>query len=200
MPTHLDLLTARNAARDLLDKRWDWLSANPDHPKFREREDACLDALNAYERAEDAITDADAPRDVVVTVPKRLWDEWLAEGDLPGDSETGQQYGFDLYGPRPNILPGARVYIVAHGKLRGYAPLVRMHTEGNGFALVRAGGAVACTIDEPITGFRGWRYRWWRYEDEIPFPDWRLTEDAIANQPTTQTTFDAATRADRYTS
>ena len=26
--------------------------------------------------------------DVVVTVPKRLWDEWIAEGDLPGEEPT----------------------------------------------------------------------------------------------------------------
>jgi hypothetical protein len=35
-------------------------------------------------------------------------------------------------------------------------------------AFVRGGGAVACTIDEPIVGFRGWRNRWWNREDEKP--------------------------------
>jgi hypothetical protein len=35
-------------------------------------------------------------------------------------------------------------------------------------AFVREGGAVACTIDAPITGFRGWRYRWWEYAEERP--------------------------------
>lgn len=48
--------------------------------------------------------------------------------------------------------------------------------EGEGrfeFALVRRAGAVAVTIPEPITGFRGWRYRWWPREAEVPFPDWR---------------------------
>jgi hypothetical protein len=27
--------------------------------------------------------------DVVVTVPMKLWDEWIAEGDLPGDRWSG---------------------------------------------------------------------------------------------------------------
>ena len=43
----------------------------------------------------------------------------------------------------------------------------------DGGPICRRGGAVACTIDEPIPGFRGLRKRWWRIEDERPFPDWR---------------------------
>lgn len=113
--------------------------------------------------------------DVVVTVPKRLWDEWIAEGDLPDDEPTQTEYAFYLWGARPQIAFGERVYIVAHGKLRGYAPLTRIMNRGGGpeFALCREGGAVACTIDRPIQGFRGWRYRDWQIEDEKPFPDWR---------------------------
>lgn len=111
--------------------------------------------------------------DVCVTVPKTLWSSWLAEGDLPDDDPTGDEYAFYLGGPRPNIQPGERCYIVAHGKLRGYAPLTRIFSTGSGFALCREGGAVACTIDEPIIGFRGWRYRHWDLDDERPFPDWR---------------------------
>lgn len=111
--------------------------------------------------------------DVVVTCPKRLWPEWIDEGDLPGDEETGDEYHFYLGGPRPVIHPGERVYIVAHGKVRGYAPLTRIDATGYGFALCRQGGAVACTIPEPVTGFRGFRYRWWDRADEIPFPNWR---------------------------
>jgi hypothetical protein len=113
--------------------------------------------------------------DVVVTVPKKLWIDWIAEGDLPEDAQTGEEYAFWLWGAPPDIKPGERVYIVAHGKLRGYAPLTRIlhgHRKGE-FALCRAGGAVACTIDAPIRGFRGWRYRDWRREDERPFPEWR---------------------------
>jgi hypothetical protein len=112
--------------------------------------------------------------DVVVTVPKRLWTEWIEEGDLPGDESSGTEYAFYLGGPLPDIQPGERVYVVAHGKLRGYAPLTWLAKDGpRRFALVRGGGAVACTIAEPIIGFRGWRYRTWSREDELPFPDWR---------------------------
>lgn len=112
--------------------------------------------------------------DICVTVPRNRWLEWIAEGDLPGDDATGDEYAFWLGGPRPDIHPGDRVYIAAHGKLRGYAPLTRIvPSPGGGFGLCRAGGAVACTIDEPIRGFRGWQYRFWRREDETPFPDWR---------------------------
>jgi len=111
--------------------------------------------------------------DVVVTVPKAKWEEWIAEGDLPGDEHQGDAYAFWLYGPEPEIDLGERVYIVAHGKLRGYAPLTDFDTSGGRLGLIREGGAVACTIDKPIQGFRGWRYRWWERNDERPFPDWR---------------------------
>jgi hypothetical protein len=120
--------------------------------------------------------------DVVVTVPKRLWSEWIAEGDLPGDAETGETYGFYLGGYPPTISVGDRVYVVAHGKLRGYAPLVEVEVYHGGFALLRQGGAIACTIAEPIQGFRGWRYRWWKREDERPFPNWREISAAPAGQ------------------
>lgn len=116
--------------------------------------------------------------DVVVTVPMRMWEEWIAEGDLPGEPESDyvshfwiQQMNF------PSIREGERVYIVAHGKLRGYAPLTgkevfcRMNDRKS--CLQRRGGAVAVTIPEPIRGFQGWRYRWWERADEIPFPDWQ---------------------------
>lgn len=123
--------------------------------------------------AEDCAKGERSVADCVVTVPKRLWNEWIAEGDLPGDDASGDAYGFSLAFPTPRIVPGERVYIVAHGKLRGWAPLVEVVPLSSGCALIRAGGAVACTIDAPITGFRGWRYRWWEREDERPFPDWR---------------------------
>jgi hypothetical protein len=69
------------------------------------------------------------------------------------------------------------VYVVCEGRLVGYAPLtdVRAATdeERNGqmpIAFIRQGGSVACTIPEPITGFRGWRYRWWDRDAELPPP------------------------------
>jgi hypothetical protein len=54
--TTLDLLTERNAVRDRLEKRWRWLDANPNHPEYAAREDACLADLADYERLEDALT------------------------------------------------------------------------------------------------------------------------------------------------
>lgn len=110
--------------------------------------------------------------DVVVTVPARGWDAWLAEGDLPGDPPTGREYFFTVPTP-PKITPGERVYIVAHGRLRGYAPLIRVESRSRRSFLVRAGGAIPLTIREAIRGFRGYRYRWWDRSEEILFPEWR---------------------------
>lgn len=112
-------------------------------------------------------------RDVVVTVPMDLWQLWIEEGDLPGDEPTGEEWGFYTSGGRPNIRPGDRVYVVAHGRLRGYAPLSRLEVEGNRLSFGRKGGAVAVTIPESIRGFRGWRYRWWNRAIETSFEDWR---------------------------
>ena len=44
---------------------------------------------------------------------------------------------------------------------------------GDGLGIVRRGGAVAVTIDQPIPGFQGLRKPWWKREDERPFPNWR---------------------------
>ena len=113
--------------------------------------------------------------DVVVTCPKWFWEDWIDEGALPGeDCPPDTEFDFYLGGPAPDIQPGERVYVVAHGKLRGYAPLVRIRRSGfNRFSLVRRGGAVAVTVPQPIRGFRGWRYRDWDRADEVPFPDWK---------------------------
>lgn len=146
--------------------------------------------------------------DVVVTVPKnfeyfepktRRWlkglEGWIAEGDEAGSPESGVEWSFTLGGYPPEIKPGERVYVVHNGKLRGYAPLVRIERfededdlagyfgdleecppkrRVGAYDLIRKGGAVAVTIDGFIQGFRGYRYRWWKYEDEKPFPDWRI--------------------------
>lgn len=116
--------------------------------------------------------------DVVVTVPRDRWDAWLCEGDLPGQTETGEDWHYYCGGSPPLHLPkGSRVYVVAGGRLRGYAPLVRIERLGKGsFAFVRRGGAVAVTISESIQGFRGWRHRWWDRADEVPFLGWRNLE------------------------
>jgi len=112
--------------------------------------------------------------DIVVTVPKDKWGEWIAEGDLAGDSWSGTAYAFSI-GPRniPHIGAGERVYVVAHGRLRGYALFRSIRPEANGWGIVRGGEAVAVTIPDPIRGFQGWRYRWWNRDDEVPFPDWK---------------------------
>lgn len=116
--------------------------------------------------------------DVVVTVPKSFGlENWIAEGDLPGDEWSGLESYFFIGHRRPKIEKGERVYIVYNYALRGYAPLVRVEKiTGRGFALVRRGGAVAVTIRESIRGFQGYRYRWWDYEDEFPFPNWKVAE------------------------
>lgn len=128
--------------------------------------------------------------DILVTLPlafkygdNRGLDAWVDEGDAAGDPldpdyEEPDYYEFDVWGPRPRIEPGERVYVCYDGILRGYAPLVELrHIRGDEawgrWGLIRAGGAVAVTIDERIPGFRGWRYRWWDRAIERSFPDWK---------------------------
>lgn len=127
--------------------------------------------------------------DIVVTVPKNFrygnapkgLAAWLSEGDAPGEAWSGEFYNFSTWGFCPKLNVGERVYIVCNGQLVGYAPLVEMWFDGerieNGkfrtqaqarIELIRGPGAVACTIQQPITGFRGWRYRWWDYGEETP--------------------------------
>lgn len=115
--------------------------------------------------------------DVCVTVPKNLWSAWIAEGDAAGEAPTGEEWGFWTSGSGvPKIVPGERVYVVSHGRLRGYAPLIRAVVRDGRVVLVRGAKAVAVTIPKTIIGFRGWRYRFWGREEEIPFQAWK-TED-----------------------
>jgi hypothetical protein len=113
--------------------------------------------------------------DLVGTCPKDFWEEWLEEGDCAGSPETGQEYS---WGTRSRIALKARVgdrfYVVAHGKLRGYAPIIWISPGTAGWDIIRAGHAIACTIEEPIPGFRGLRHRWWPVTDERSFPEWRI--------------------------
>jgi hypothetical protein len=152
--------------------------------------------------------------DIVVTVPMNFTYDlapglkglaaWAAEGDKPGDTWSGQEWEFTTWGMKPDIKPGERVYVVCERRLRGYAPLVRVDTgsrrgsNGAGsLTFVRADGAVAVTIPETIVGFRGWRYRWWAREDEVPFPDW-LTA-AVAPTPAAVQPCDSARHTRRDT-
>jgi hypothetical protein len=114
--------------------------------------------------------------DLVGTCPKDFWEEWIAEGDAAGDPETGEEWGwYTAHSYAAKIKPGDRFYVVAHGKLRGYAIVTRVTrtADESQWIICRRGGAVACTIDAPIPGFRGLRFRWWDVGQEKPFPDWR---------------------------
>jgi len=114
--------------------------------------------------------------DLVGTCPKDFWEEWIAEGDAVGEPETGEEWSwYTKHSLAVAIRPGDRFYVVAHGKLRGWAPVTRVGNLGHeGYEICRRGGAVACTVPLVIPGFRGLRIRWWLRENEIPFPDWRL--------------------------
>ena len=118
--------------------------------------------------------------DVVVTVPKSFGlKTWIDEGDAAGEPWSGQYWAYYLQSV-PDIEPDERVYVVCNGRLRGYSPLVLVKLRVMGLdrraacALIRGGGAVAVTIQEPIIGFMGFRYRWWERSIEVPFPDWRM--------------------------
>ena len=112
--------------------------------------------------------------DLVATCPMHFWEEWIAEGDAAGEPYTGEEWAwFTKDRKAASISPGDRLYIVAHGKLRGYAPVTRVVRTDHGWAICRGGDAVACTIAAPTPGFRGLRLRWWDRAYEQPFPDWR---------------------------
>lgn len=111
--------------------------------------------------------------DIVVTVPKSLWKEWIEEGDAAGEPPSGEEWGFRTAGGVPRAHPNDRCYVVSHGRLRGYAPISRIVLRGNGVVICRKGGAVAVTLREPIRGFQGWRYRWWDRAWETSFPEWK---------------------------
>jgi len=132
-------------------------------------------------------TEAHEMADLVGTCPKDFWEEWIAEGDAAGEVETGEDWHwYTRHSLARDINPGDRFYVVARGKLRGWAPVVRVEViDYRSYAIVRKGGAVACTIAEPIPGFRGLRLRWWRQEDELPFPNWRDENGDLGDlQPT----------------
>ena len=128
--------------------------------------------------------------DYVVTVPLNFkhecapglkgLDAWIAEGDAVGEPETGEEWWFTTYGVLPVFQNGCRLYIVCEDRLRGYAPIIKIMFDESmvrygksRLAFVRKGSAVAVTIDTKITGFRGYRRRWWSRSDEIAFPHWK---------------------------
>ena len=112
--------------------------------------------------------------DLVGTCPKDFWLEWIAEGDAAGDPPTGEEWGWYTRHSRARLIkPGDRFYVVAHGMLRGWAPVTRVHDGGDSFVICRRGDAVACTIPGQIKGFRGLLTRWWDRSEEQPFPSWK---------------------------
>jgi len=114
--------------------------------------------------------------DVVVTLPESFGlSRWIAEGDAAGDPWSGQLWAWYLGGRPPNkINIGERVYVVYKNHLIGYSRLIRIDIfNENRYSLVRAGDAMAATIDQEIKGFRGFRYRWWDQNEERLFPEWR---------------------------
>lgn len=138
--------------------------------------------------------------DVVVTLPLGGLPRWIAEGDAVGEEESGDEWDWYCWGRIPPMKPGDKVYVVHNRALRGYAPLVRIQRYGHGsFSFVRKGGAVAVTIAEEIPGFRGWRERWWKREDEIPFPDWQDPEACIGWMRPPKKGEKPRTRAEMYT-
>ncbi|KKL54798.1 hypothetical protein LCGC14_2261800 [marine sediment metagenome] len=106
---------------------------------------------------------------LVATCPMSSWREWLEEGDCAGDPATGKEWGFFIGNRLPPIEIGERLYIVSYGRLRGYSLVTRVQ-EG---CICRKGNAIAITIPDMITGFRGYRRVWWNESTEIPFPNWK---------------------------
>lgn len=128
--------------------------------------------------------------DLVVTVPKWFWPEWISEGDAAGEPYTGETWGFFMGGIKPDIGPGDRLYIVAHNRVRGYAPVIKLATpaetnangQGYRWGILRQGDGVAITIPGEVKGFQGWRRRWWDRSIEIEFADWK-TAGVQMNKP-----------------
>lgn len=121
--------------------------------------------------------------DLVGTCPKDFWQEWIEEGDAAGLPDSGEEWGWWTKHSWARLInPGERFYVVAHGRLRGYAIVTRVVKEGPSWVICRKGNAVACTVPFDIPGFRGLEKRWWDYSDEIPFPDWQ-TAGVPVKQP-----------------
>ena len=115
--------------------------------------------------------------DLVGTCPKTFWREWLEEGDCAGDTPSADPDSFGWWTRHRlagHIRIGDRFYVVAHGRCRGYATVSQIDSvvAFESVCIYRV-DPVAVTIPEAIAGFRGLRKRWWKREDEIPFPNWR---------------------------
>lgn len=122
------------------------------------------------------------PLDVVGTVRRGTWSEWAAEADDPLFWRAGGAAWWSRHPLALRVSRGSRFYVVSEGRLRLYVTLsigVR-HGTGDGWVplmvdAARPGetGIVPVTLDCDVRGFRGLRRRWWPYEAERAFPDWR---------------------------
>jgi transcriptional regulator with XRE-family HTH domain len=115
--------------------------------------------------------------DLVVVVAYNHWAAWLKEGDpavVPPDKpvKTKRRHALYLGTHEPVITPGERVYIVSHGRLRGYAPLIAIEKKGPAYYAIRGGGAVAVTLPRSLYLTHPIE-RTWSLAEEIPFPQWR---------------------------
>jgi hypothetical protein len=113
--------------------------------------------------------------DLVVCLPVADFHAWYDEGGTPEFPDDFEYYWLVGRAPPSQLVPGqSGLYVVCAGALRGYAPIMRVdHREANRWALVRDGrSAEPVTIDESTPSFRGWRYRWWRRENEREFVEW----------------------------
>lgn len=118
--------------------------------------------------------------DIVVTVPRERWEEFLAGGGLPGDPPApGSAQGpwtYDLFNVEElRAMPGQRIFFFAYGKLRLWAPVFAIERVYKRRWRVWRGPAEAATLDgytyQP--GFPGWRLVWWPAHAEAEFPGWR---------------------------
>lgn len=125
--------------------------------------------------------------DLVGTCPKDFWEEWIREGDAAGEPYSGEEWGWWTKHSYAKLIgPGDRFYVVAHGRLRGWAPVTRVIRDGASWVICRAGNAVACTIDRPVPGFRGLEKRFWNRDEERLFPDWKRVSSPAIAKPSAQ--------------
>lgn len=68
--------------------------------------------------------------DVVVTVPKGIWFDWIAEGDAVGEPPTGEEWGFYTAGGTPDIGPTQTPEQVEARSVREGAMLLKAPTAG----------------------------------------------------------------------
>lgn len=101
--------------------------------------------------------------DLVVTVPRGIWPDWIDEGDPAGSEESGEEWDFVLGWQRPPIIAGERLYVVAHDRLRGYAPVtgVIFYADPCPEHLYVGAGCLRCRAEQGVPGRpRGVRGRW----------------------------------------